>query len=179
MSQFSNRFCNDADRPFIYGLLRHLCDNFNAAIALPNDWSPQDGVPDSPNELPENHQISQGFIDYVDSHLGSETRVGLWASNEAAKKNPRPVTITREQLYKLWRKNGGSYDRFFGIKGSWKPLSHLLLSIEKIDVMKGYEEGNCMILLWRFNDARYRFMWIDFLAWRRGVLKNRAAFNNF
>ena len=71
------------------------------------------------------------------------------------------------------------YDRFFGIKGSWKPLSQLLLSIEKIDVMKGYEEGNLMILMWRFNDARFRFMWVNFLKWRRGVLGNRAAFNRY
>jgi hypothetical protein len=51
------------------------------------------------------------------------------------------------KLSRLWRANGGSYCRFFGIRGSWIPLHPLLLTIDKIDPTQGYVAGNLMIVL--------------------------------
>ena len=40
-----------------------------------------------------------------------------------------------------------SYCHIFGVKGSWVMHSYHLLSFDKIDVKKGYERGNVLVVL--------------------------------
>jgi hypothetical protein len=35
-----------------------------------------------------------------------------------------------------------------------------------LDIGRGYEEGNLLIVLWRANDARCQYVWPTFLKWR-------------
>jgi hypothetical protein len=47
---------------------------------------------------------------------------GLWWRHENSdRKTGRPVTITREEVKAVWTANGGSWCRYFGVKGSWVP----------------------------------------------------------
>ena len=124
-----------------------------------------------PRPLSRTHPVDLDYLQWIDKHLDSPSgAAGLFRQNEASRGN-RPVTVTRRQLIDLWRNNGGSIDRCFGIKGSWIPKSELLLSIDKIDHKKGYEVGNVVIVLWRANDARSRYNWANFLSWRDALVK--------
>ena len=49
--------------------------------------------------------------------LGSATTEGLFVSGERRRGTNRPVNVTREDLIELWRSNGGSICRIFGIEG--------------------------------------------------------------
>lgn len=57
-------------------------------------------------------------------------------------------------MIQLWKDNGGSYCRLFGVKGSWVPGHQLLLTIDKIDPTLGYVDGNLMIVLVRSNNGK-------------------------
>jgi hypothetical protein len=74
---------------------------------------------------------------------------GNWRNGEWANRNdPRPITVTADELYQLYRNNGGSVCWVFGVKGCWKAGAWNLLSIDRIDPAKGYVNGNnhsCLI----------------------------------
>ncbi|KAJ3076499.1 hypothetical protein HK102_005410 [Quaeritorhiza haematococci] len=174
-----NQFSN-SNRETIRELLEEdIIKHSNPSIALPTTWDPSTTpVPTSPSPLPASGPIDEDFKDYEEwiaihlDHVGRDGRIvrGKWFNNEARKRNPRPVTVTADDLRELYRQNGGSVDRIFGVKGSWKSSHKLLLTIDKIDHRKGYEKGNLVIVLHRCNDARFIYHWHDFLRWRDGIL---------
>ncbi|KAI8621452.1 hypothetical protein BC830DRAFT_206506 [Chytriomyces sp. MP71] len=80
-----------------------------------------------------------------------------------------------------------AFCRYFGVKGSWNPGiavlfklvdlddyilgSRFLLKFDKIDVTRGYENGNLMICLDRAKDARFIYPISNFLNWRDAVME--------
>ena len=134
-------------------LLREIAADSNPNICLPSNWLP--GQPIPPLPFHTNAAIDDDYLSWLDVHLGTPTSVGLWFSNENAKKaTQRDITVTKEQMIQLWRDNGGSYCRLFGVLGSWVPGHPLLLSIDKIDPTLGYVPGNLMIVLVRANNGK-------------------------
>jgi hypothetical protein len=67
-----------------------------------------------------------------------------------------------EYMKELYWENLGSYCHVFGVKGSWAPHSDNLLSIDKIDVKKGFEPGNLLIMLKCANFGRNECCWQEF-----------------
>ena len=133
-------------------------------------WKASDPLPAVPQKY-HNFSDESKFDAWLDVRLDkivdSQVVRGLWWNNENInRKTGRPVTITREQAKELWKINGGSWCRYLGFKGSWVPGSRYLLSLDKIDVTRGYEDGNLIICLDRMNDARFIYPISDFLDWR-------------
>ncbi|KAJ3386959.1 hypothetical protein HDU80_000275 [Chytriomyces hyalinus] len=173
-SQPSNRFANDDTREYIEAMLIEIVATSESLIRIPATWNSRLPIP----------AVPVGFYDFsdeveldtwLDVHLdkvGAGGRIvhAKWWHNEQAKSNPRPVTISRKQVKDVWRANGGSWCRYFGVKGRWVPGSRYLLSFDKLDVTRGYEVGNLIVCLHRANDARYIYPHVDFLRWRDGVL---------
>jgi hypothetical protein len=108
-----------------------------------------------PVSLPVNAPVDEDYLIWLDVHLGTSLSVGLWFSNEAAKKTTdREITVSRDYMILLWRDNGGSYCRFFGVKGSWVLGHPLLLTIDKIDPILGDAPGILMIVLVPANNGK-------------------------
>lgn len=112
---FCFRFLNDIARHKIELLCRELATSYDKRYAVPSDWNPtlpaHASVP-----LPDSVVPSKEFLDWVDIHVGSGTRKGLFETNEAGR-GKRSVTVSRDDLIKLWKDNGGSICRVFGIEG--------------------------------------------------------------
>ncbi|KAJ3234783.1 hypothetical protein HDU78_005629 [Chytriomyces hyalinus] len=121
-------FANDDSRESIESMLVEIAETHEPSVLLPATWDPAtDPVPPVPAQF-HNFDDEAELADWIDVHLGHLARdgsgrfiKGMWYSNEAAKKVPRPVNITREQIKQLWRINGGSLCRYFGIRGSFVP----------------------------------------------------------
>ena len=131
-------------------LLKEISRASDQTYCLPTNWLPEHGVPAVSIPLPENSAVDQDFLDWLDVHLGTETRVGKWYYNEASlRKITRDITITvtRDYLIQLWRRGGGSWCRFFGVRGSWVPGSRFMLTMDKINPNFGYVPGNIAIML--------------------------------
>lgn len=176
-SQFSNRFANDFTLEYIEGMLAEIYEKRDPRYALPPGWTMNDVIPDVPNPLLASYTPPAEFVKWVDVHLGDKkpSKKGSWHRNSAAKsKTDRQVTITRSELYALYRENGGDFDRSFGMRGSWTPKSKFLLTMDKVDPTKGYEKGNLVIMLDRSNDAKFEYPMEDFLKWRDGVVMVQA-----
>jgi hypothetical protein len=134
-------------------LLVEIAANSDPDIRLPSDWTP--GHPIPPLTIPINAPVDEDYLSWLDVHLGTSTSVGKWFSNEEAKKTTnRDITVTRDYMIQLWKDNGGSYCRLFGVKGSWVPGNQFLLTIDKIDPTLGYVDGNLMIVLVRANNGK-------------------------
>ncbi len=68
-----------------------------------------------------------------------------------------------------------SYCHIFGVKGSWVMHSYHLLSFDKIDVKKGYERGNVLVVLEAANLGRNEFCWPDFLSWHDSRIQHHRT----
>jgi hypothetical protein len=157
-------------------LLRRIADNSDPNIRIPSKWTPGQHIPHL--SLPLNTSVDADYLTWLDVHLGTSTSNGLWFSNEAAKKTTdREISITRNEMIQLWRDNGGSYCRLFGVKGSWVPGHRFLLSVDKIDPTLGYIPGNLMIVLMRANNgkAAHGIEWYSDLLTVRDCLLLRFA----
>ena len=110
---FCFRFLNDIARHKVEPLCRELAISFDKRYALPSDWEPTLTTPASV-PIPDSVAPPEEFLEWVHVHVGSNTRKGMFETNEARK---RPVTVSEDDLIKLWRDNGGSMCRVFGIKG--------------------------------------------------------------
>jgi hypothetical protein len=113
----------------------------------------------------ENDENFQQFLIFAHRKLSKKSGGGFYAREQKCK-NPRPVTVTLEDMIVLYWENGGSYCRVFGVNGCWVPHSDNLLSIDKIDVKIGYEPGYLMIMLACANYGRNECRWQEFLFWR-------------
>lgn len=150
---FCQKFNMDTPDAEVQPLLVEIAVNSDSDIRLPSDWTP--GHPIPPLSIPINASIDEDYLAWLDVHLGTATSVGLWVSNEAAKKTTnRGITVDREYMIQLWSDNGGSYCRLFGVKGSWVPGHPYLLTIDKINPTVGYVPGNLMIVLVRANNGK-------------------------
>lgn len=107
---------NDIQRNNIEPLCRTIARNFNVLHALPSDWDFDQVIP-YPRPLDQSSKLPRDFLDWIDVHVSTSTRKGLFESNEAQRGTNRPVTVTRRDLINLWRLNGGSICRVFGIQG--------------------------------------------------------------
>ena len=123
-------------------ILAVIAHNYQGHIALPSDWDIGQAIPHNPRNWSELEDPE--YQDFL-----------LWATDYVAfKTTTQPITVELVDLIQLYRENGGSWCRAFGIKGSWKPGSWNLLSLDRIDSSKVYEKGNLMILLCSANRAR-------------------------
>ncbi|KAJ3125261.1 hypothetical protein HK100_010898 [Physocladia obscura] len=169
-----DEFANDDTREYIESMLIEIVTTSESLIRIPANWNPTLLIPTVPDEFYDFSDEDE-LDTWLDVHLckvGADWQIvhGLWWHNEQAKSHPRPITISREQVKDVWRANGGSWCRYFGVKGRWVPGSRYLLSFDKLDVTRGYEVGNLIICLSRANDARYIYPHVNFLKWRDGVL---------
>jgi hypothetical protein len=129
---FCQKFNLDTPDVEVRVLLVEIAAKSDPNIRLSSDWTP--GHPIPPLSVPINAPVDEEYLKWLDVHLGTSTRVGLWFSNEDAKKTTsRDITVDRDYMIQLWRDNGGSYCRLFGVKGSWVPGHPFLLNIGKID----------------------------------------------
>ncbi len=96
-------------------LCHHIASNFNPNLALPSDWNFDKPI-HYPSPLEKSQQPPKDFLDWIDVHISSPTKIGLFESNEAQRGN-RPVSVNRKNLIDLWRRNGGSICRVFGMHG--------------------------------------------------------------
>jgi hypothetical protein len=150
---FCQMFNLDTPDAEVRPLLAQIARQTNENIRIPSDWTP--GHPIPPLTIPFNAPVDEDYLRWLDVHLGTATSVGLWFSNEEAKKTTnRDITVTRDYMIQLWRDNGGSYCRLFGVKGSWVPGHRFLLTVDKIDPTFGYIDGNLMIVLVRANNGK-------------------------
>ncbi|KAJ3414966.1 PsbP domain-containing protein 3, chloroplastic [Chytridiales sp. JEL 0842] len=145
-------------------------------IRIPSTWNPASeplpAIPLQNHDFDDEAELEAWLDVHMDKIVDGVLVRGLWWQNENSnRKTRRPVTITREQLKAIWTANGGSWCRYFGVKGSWVAGSRFLLTFDKIDVSRGYEFGNLLICLDRANDARYVYPVTDFLTWRDAVMK--------
>lgn len=155
---FCQMFNNDTIDTEVAALLSSTLPLSDPRIRLPTDWTPAMSIPDVPHPIDEGDIVDLAFLKWLDRHIGTPSSLGKWFSNENDKKNVNrdiAITVTRAEVIQLYRQNGGNWDRFFGIRGSWIPLHPLLLSIDKIDPSKGYVAGNLMIILKRANNAKW------------------------
>ena len=154
---FCNNFNNDTKDSEVSAMLSSKIPQSDPSIRLPSIWTPAMSIPDVPHPIPSDAPVDPDFLKWLDVHLGQDGIGGKWRSNESNPKraNNRPVTVTRKQVIQLYRQNGGNWDRFFGVRGSWTPGHPMLLSIDKIDPTKGYEEGNLMIISVRANNGKW------------------------
>ena len=97
-------------------LCRHISSNFNRQLAIPTNWDIDQAIP-YPRPLDKSSRPPQDFLDWIDLRVATNTSEGLFAAGERKRGTNRPVTVTREDLINLWRMNGGSNCRSFGIKG--------------------------------------------------------------
>jgi hypothetical protein len=143
---FCQKFNLDTSDDEVRPLLVDISSNSDPDIRLPADWTPGHPVP--PLSLTNNAPVEEDYLTWLDVHLETSTSVGLWFTNEAGKKTTdREITVTRDYMIQLWRENGGSYCRLFGVKGSWVPGHPFLLTIDKIDPTLGHVPDNLMIVL--------------------------------
>ena len=154
---FCNYFNNSTLDSEISALLSLILPLSDPLIRLPSNWIPSLPVPPVPNPIAEDVPVDHSFLKWLDVRLPRDGSEGLWVQHETAsyRRNHRPVTVTREQVIQLYRHNGGNWCRFFGIRGSWVPGHPMLLTIDKIDPTKGYENGNLMIISVRANNAKW------------------------
>ena len=155
---FCNYFNKNTLDSEISALLSSILPLSDPLIRLPSNWIPSLPVPPVPNPIAEDVPVDPTFLKWLDLHIGTTSRIGSWFYNEAAKKNINrdiAITVTRAEVIKLYRKNGGNWCRFFGLRGSWVPGSPMLLSIDKIDPLKGYVAGNLMIISVRANNGKW------------------------
>ncbi len=174
---FCQKFNLDTPDIEVEPILQEIAQLSNPTIRLPSDWTPAIEVPFS-SPLPLNTSVDADYLTWLDVHLGTSTSQGSWVSHEAAKKTTqREITVTREEMIDLWRMNGGSYCRLFGVKGSWDPGHRFLLTIDKINPTLGYIPGNLMIVLHRANwgKAAHGIVWYSDLLTVRGCLLLRFA----
>ncbi len=102
--QFFNLDTPDTE---VQPLLVEIAANSNPNNCLSSDWTPPMAIP-YPSPLHENAPIDPEYLKWLDEHLGTYTAVGLWYRNEAAKKTTqREISVTRQAMIDLWRKNGG------------------------------------------------------------------------
>jgi hypothetical protein len=91
-----------------------IANNYNPAIALPNTWDCMQPIPKFPYQITinENDDDYQHFlchaIRYVRKEYGG---YGQFFNNENKGPNPRPSTVTLEDLIDLYWANSGSYCR--------------------------------------------------------------------
>ena len=158
---FCNSFNNDTPDTEIQALLSSVLPQSNASIRLPSSWTPEQAIPSLPNPLPNDSLLDPSFLSWLDAHIGTSTSVGCWFSAENYRENTPlyrdiSITVTRAEVIKLYRENGGNFCRFFGLKGNWAVNSPLKLSIDKIDPSKGYIAGNLMIMLVKCNNGKWK-----------------------
>lgn len=173
---FSNYFCSDLSKDRAYFIASLIAHNYNQDIAVPSTWSNKAQCPAFPYVVicDENDDDFQQFLFYAKMRLSKELggSQGGWCNAEQRLPNPRPVTVTLNELIELYWDNGGSYCCIFGVKGCWIPNSGNLLSIDNMDVKKGYEPGNLLIVLHWTNMGRNQFCWQDFLFWRDSFVQH-------
>jgi hypothetical protein len=174
-STFSNYFVNKWPKDKAYFIASWIAHSYNSEIAVPSTFTHTIQVPTFPYDVvrDEEDEDFQHFLVYATTKLSKENggSGNRFHIREQQCSNPRPVTVTMEYMKELYWENGGSYCRIFGVKGSWVPNSDNLLSIDKIDVKKGYEPGNLMIMLACANFGRNEFHWHDFLFWRDSFVR--------
>lgn len=157
---FCQNFNNDSLDSEISTLLSSTLPHSEPRIRLPTDWTPAMSIPDVPHPIAEDDIVDPAFLKWLDAHIGTSTNVGNWFRDETDKKNINrdiTITVTRNEVIKLYRDNGGNYCRFMGVRGSWLPGDPMLLTIDKIDPTKGYVAGNLMIISVRANNGKWHF----------------------
>ena len=149
-------------------------------IRLPSDWNPSLPVPGVPDSIPNDSPVDPAFLKWLDQHIGIPGKSrGLWFNNENYKEGKTlirdvTITVTRGEVIKLWRANGGNWCRWFGIRGNWSAKSPLLLTIDKIDPTQGYVAGNLMIMLVKANNGKWTYgreHWADLMRIRDSLLE--------
>ena len=173
---FCQYFNKDTPDVEVVPILREIATISNPTMRLPSNWTPDRAIPTL--SLPVNALVDAQYLTWLDVHLGTSTSQGLWVTNEAAKKTTdRNITVTRDQMIQLWKDNGGSYCRLFGVKGSWKAGHKFLLTIDKIDPTLGYLPGNLLIVLVRANNGKWHhgIEWYSDLLMVRDCLLLRFA----
>ncbi|KAJ3060964.1 hypothetical protein HDU98_003103 [Podochytrium sp. JEL0797] len=154
---------------------RFLADVFEQSIPgihVQSAWTPTDPLPLVPLELKDygdELEFDAWLTAHADRMVDGKLVHGIWFHDEKKKATLRPVTITLEEVKAIWRANGGSWCRYFGVKGSWA-LASFSDTFDKIDASKGYEVGNLMICLDRANNAKSDYPISNFLSWRNGVM---------
>jgi hypothetical protein len=157
---FCNYFNNDTPDSEIQALLSSTLPQSNPLIRLPSEWTPDLPIPAVPNPIAEDVPVDPAFLKWLDGHIGNSTSRGIWFAAENYRKNTPlyrdiTITVTRNEVIKLYRDNGGNYCRFMGVKGNWEVNSPVKLTIDKIDPSKGYIAGNLMIMLVKCNNAKW------------------------
>lgn len=113
---FTFRFINDTPRDEIDSPCRDLANGFSITHALPSDWNHSKPLP-FPSPLPNSANPPKDFLDWINIRLPDRGE-GLFAAAERKRGTNRPITVVKQDLIKLWRDNGGSVCRVFGIKGN-------------------------------------------------------------